>query len=160
MTAIPDLLRRWDFFEEAIIRHGFTEYNRDYWLEVSFYRGKDDPPHSVYYLFRGCVETRYESRLNSVSAQSLRDDRFVDYLCWDDAGRPQGIVWGLNYAEVYPGWTYVEESERAADWSRKLGIPMHEIVIDTNLYRLSIIFHDLEVTSPTGWQPYTRLMSS
>jgi hypothetical protein len=48
----------------------------------------------------------------------------------------------------------------AADWSRKLCIPMHEIVIDTNLYRLSIIFYDLEVTSPSGWQPYTRLMSS
>ncbi len=63
---------------------------------------------------------------------------------------PAGFMWGVKSAEAYPGWTYVADSERAAIWSKKMGLPMHEIVIETNVYKLSLVFHALVVEKPSG----------
>lgn len=30
-------------------------------------------------------------------------------------------------------------------WAETLGVPMHEIVIDTNTCRLTLVFHELEI---------------
>ena len=38
-------------------------------------------------------------------------------------------------------------SEAAAHWTRRLGHPMFEIVIGTNVYRLALIFHELVMRS-------------
>jgi hypothetical protein len=95
------------------------------------------------YLFRGCVEAHY--RCGVVAHFSL-DDTFIDYGSWQAAGEPKGFVWGVNWADAWPGWTYLGESERATEWACKLGVAMHEVLIETNTYTLALVFADLAVT--------------
>ena len=61
--------------------------------------------------------------------------------------QPLGFYWAVNSAEVYPGWKYVADSERALAWSRKMGQSMHEVMIETNVYKLSLVFNSLAVES-------------
>ncbi len=142
MHNVQEILKEWDFFDQAITTHGFTEYHRDYRLNVSFY-GADKIEHPVEYLFRGCVEVHYESRVIS----NLADDTFIDYVRWEEAGYPGGYVWAVNFVEAYPGWRYIEDSPRAAVWADKVGLSMHELVIDTGTFILTLVFHDLSVKS-------------
>jgi hypothetical protein len=151
VTTVRELLKVWDFFDQAITGHGFTAYNRDYRLDVVFV-GADKVEHPVEYLFRGCVEAHYESRVVPPPSAAFMDDRFIDFERWEAAGHPKGFVWGVNHADAYPGLTYVENSERAASWARSLSLPMHEVTIETNTYLLRLVFHDLRVQSPTGWR--------
>lgn len=58
---------------------------------------------------------------------------------------PDGLIWGAKHADAYPGWTCVAGSECAAARSRKAGLPMHEVVIETNVCKLSLIFNSLVV---------------
>jgi hypothetical protein len=55
-------------------------------------------------------------------------------------------VWGVCWAEIYPGLTYLEDSKAASDWSQRLGQPLHEIQIETNVYSLNLVFHDVIIT--------------
>lgn len=143
---IHETLAQWDPFDMPVTRHGFTEYNRDYRVEVTFV-GADRVEHPVLFLFRGCVEAHYECRV--APGPAFMDDAFIDYGRWEAAGCPDGFVWGVNWADGYPGWRYVEASPRAAAWAERLGLPMHEVEIETNTYLLSLVFHDLAV-QPQG----------
>jgi hypothetical protein len=147
--SVRETLDEFSFFDQAVIEHGFTVSNRDYRLVASIC-GQPGPGQPVRelctytYLFKLCVEAHYES---SVSASpGLADDVFLDLDRWKAAGEPDGFVWGVNWANAYPGLTYVEASGRAATWTDKLGLPMHEVVIETNSYTLDLVFHDVSVT--------------
>jgi len=138
---LQNVLNEWNIFDRAITRHGFTPYNRDYRIEIA----PEGAGEGVEYMFRGCVEAHYENRVVPTAYPAFMDDRFIDHHTWEAAGHPQGFVWSVNFAEAYPGWKYVENSERATSWSHKLGLPMHEVRIETNIYLLTLVFHDLTV---------------
>jgi hypothetical protein len=36
------------------------------------------------------------------------DDLFIDYETCERAGNPEGFVWGVNWADAYPGLEYVD----------------------------------------------------
>ena len=150
--TVQETLQEWDFFDQGISRHGFTAYNRDYRVEVNF-SGWDRVVHPVTYLFRGCVEAHYLNLVVPNVYPTFMDDRFIDYQQWEAADCPEGFVWGVNEADAYPGWKYIEDSERASAWAEKLNLPMHEIEIETNTYRLTLVFHDLTVQSPSVTAP-------
>ena len=145
MNEIQRVLSETDPFDLPIVGHGFKEYNRDYQIDVEI-PGTGNETRSIAYLFRGCVEARYEYL---APAPISMDDTFIDWSRWQAAGSPDGYVWGVNYALGYPGWAYVKQSERAAQWEKLAGIPMHEVTIETNVYRISLVFHDLDVTRST-----------
>ncbi len=49
----------------------------------------------------------------------------------------------------------VQGSADAARWSRELGIPFHEAIIETNGHNISLVFSDLTVnTAETGYAPF------
>jgi hypothetical protein len=73
-------------------------------------------------------------------------DVFVDYAEWEAAGEPEGFVWGVGWSTAYPGLTYIDESPRAREWSERLGKPMHEVSIETEVFKLHLVFHDFTVT--------------
>jgi hypothetical protein len=106
MSKVKELLEREDFFDAAILRHGFTDYIRDYEIIVG---GRDGPPHTDY----------------------------------PEKEEPDGFIWGVRFAEAYPGLTYVENGERGAHWSQLLGRTMHEVAIETNCFHLRLIFADI-----------------
>ena len=55
MLTVRELLEREDFFDAAILRHGFVDYMRDYEVIVA---SRNGPPYTDVhrYLFVGCAE--------------------------------------------------------------------------------------------------------
>ncbi len=130
-------------FDSGILRHGFAPFLRDYDLVAQI--------NQFQYLYRfthcvlAIVATAVEDRLWKESW----DDIFTDRIAHEQAGSPEGYVWGVCYSLAYPGATYIENSVCAQDWSRRLGKPMHEVLIETNGHNLDLIFHDLIVRELT-----------
>lgn len=141
---VKAVLQAHDFFDQAVVEHGFLRYNRDYRV-VAEIAGQRFPGANVEILarytlvFRGCVEVYYRSNLQNLDL----DDVYIDFQRWEKAGQPAGFVWGVNYADAYPGARYVDASERAASWQQALGRTMHEVMIETNTYNLALVFAEL-----------------
>jgi hypothetical protein len=51
--------------------------------------------------------------------------------------------------------SYIDGSAAAADWSRRLGHELHEVLVETNAYSLRLVFHDLRVTRIATGNPTT-----
>jgi hypothetical protein len=140
MNPIQRALEQAGFFDAAVLRHGFTDYMRDYELIVS---GRDGPSRDdVYrYHFVGCVESRFVSRIPpEVFARSLPDEFVYSGPDYPDREEPNGFIWGVRYSGAFPGLSYICPSERAAFWSEQCGIEMHEVLLETEAYDLSLVF--------------------
>jgi len=139
--SVQALLEQYDLFDNTILSHGFTDYNRDYLIRAELgYRGG---PRGVYeFLFRGCVAATYECSVPP-AGYSI-NDVFIDYEGWQKAGAPDGFVWTMH-ANVYPGWQLLTDSELVTSWADRLGLAMHEILIETNVFMLRLVFHDLAI---------------
>ncbi|MGN9758056.1 YxiG-like protein [Streptomyces sp. SD31] len=143
-----------DAFDQAVVHHGHTAYMRDY--EVVIHATADPrtgvEPAYLRYLFRYCVEARCET---SVPAQTWRvslDDRLIDDVTADGL---DGYVWGVKWHCLYPGAKLLPASERTRRWSRSLGLDFHEVLIETNAHRLTLLFSDLQVSElPIGYTPF------
>ena len=144
MISVKELLEKHDFFDTAVLRHGFTDYMRDYEIIIAAFYSH----HEVYtrYQFIGCVEAVYESVIRPDVLKASLPDRFVfagpDY---PDVEDPAGYIWGVRYSTAYPGLEYVLDGKRAKHWARKLGRPMHEIALETECYLLRLVFADIRV---------------
>jgi|SRR5215471_9959911 len=151
MNSVKELLEREGFFDAAILRHGFTDYIRDYEIIVG---GRNGPPNTDVhkYQFVGCVEAHYETKLRQTFTQSLPDEFVFSGPDYPDKPDPDGFIWGVRFADVYPGLTYVENGERAAYWSQLVGHRMHEVAIETNCFHLRLVFADLRYTF-VGYEP-------
>ncbi len=142
---VEEMLNQYDLFDNAILSHGFTDYHRDYRFIAELGRG-DGQWVTCAFLFRGCVEVEY--RLSIPPVGFSVDDVFIDFERWETTeDASDGYVWGVKYANVYPGWKYSNKSARVIEWSQQYGIPMHEVLIETNVFSLLLIFHDLTVTT-------------
>jgi len=147
-TEVKALLERHSFFDQPVVEHGSLPYNRDYRV-VAEITGRRSPGAKVEILerytllFRGCVEIHYTTRVHDREL----DDIFIDRNRWEAAGQPKGFVWGVNWADAYPGARYVEDSQRAAAWQGRLDRPVHEVLIETNTYDLTLVFAELSVTA-------------
>lgn len=151
--AVRATLDEYSFFDDAITDHGFTQYNRDYRLVAEIYsarRGRGTELEAIYtFLFRGCVEAHYRSE---VPIGFSMDEVLLDLDRANAAGDP-GFVWGVNHAVAYPGLTYIGESARTREWESRLGILMHEVLIETNTYSLRLVFHDVTVAVEDALAP-------
>jgi hypothetical protein len=144
--SVEEMLKIYDLFDNSILKHGFTAYMRDYQIVAELLSGEHQGIFS--YLFRGCVEAHYESSIPE--GAFLMDDALIDCENMQSENVPAGFIWSVKSAEAYPGCTYVANSERAVTWSKKIGLPMHEVEIETNVYNLSLVFHDLVVEKSSG----------
>src|SRR5262245_44700206 len=68
--SVRETLEEFSFFDQAIVEHGFTRYNRDYRLVAEIFGVTEDGTRSRLYstyafLFRGCVEAVYASVMRS-----------------------------------------------------------------------------------------------
>ncbi|MFI9721294.1 hypothetical protein ACIHFE_16870 [Streptomyces sp. NPDC052396] len=141
-------------FDHAVVHHGYTSYMRDY--EVIVYATADprtglEPVH-LRYLFKHCVEARCESTVPPETWRVSLDDRLIDYETGVDL---DGYVWGVKWHCLYPGAKVLPESEAARRWAEALGIDFHDVRIETNAHRVTLLFSELEVTEvPTGYAPF------
>jgi hypothetical protein len=145
-------------FDQAITQHGFTLYLRDYDVIVDriapVLKGGVDAAadRSNYvearyrYRFTHCVAATADTKVSDETWRVSWDDHFTELAAWKRAGEPEEFVFGVRWADAYPGGQLVQDSALARDWSERLGRTMHEAVIETNTYTLRLVFHDLHVT--------------
>lgn len=141
--TVKELLEREDFFDAAILRHGFTDYMRDYEIIVG---ARNGPPNTDVhkYQFIGCVEAQYQTLLRSDTfSKSLPDDFVYSGPDYPDKDDPDGFIWGVRFAEAYPGLMYLDDGERAAYWFSVMGRKMHEVTLETNAFHLRLVFADV-----------------
>ncbi|MFE5549182.1 hypothetical protein ACFQ71_35910 [Streptomyces sp. NPDC056534] len=141
-------------FDQAVVHHGYTNYMRDYEVIVYATAAPDTGIQPAYlrYLFRYCVEAGCETSVPAATWRVSLDDRLVDYETGADL---DGYVWGVKWHLLYPGAKLLPESETARRWSRAVGIDFHDVLIESNAHRLTLVFSDLQVTEvPTGYAPF------
>ena len=138
MTIKEKLSKYGGFYDADILRHGFTAYNRDYDILFSLYGG------GKYLLRFSHVPEVTTTTLSSI--MHVWSDVFIDYDEWLAAGEPLGWVWGTCVSGIDPGLSYIDNSPRAKLWSERLGHQMHEVIIETHVFDLRIVFYDFTVT--------------
>jgi hypothetical protein len=154
------LLEQWPMFDNAIVRHGFAPYMRDYEVEVVALAAVPNGSRSYQegryrFVFTHCVVADVQTSVRDDVWPRSWADVFIDYAAWEAAGCPDGYVWGVNDMAAYPGARYLPESPTAAEWSRRLGRPMHEVRIETNAHNLTLVFHELRVHRTDEGNPDT-----
>lgn len=139
-----------DVFDQAIVFHGFADYLRDYdvYIYASADLRTDTAPQHLRYRSKYCVRATAVSAVAPPVWRESLDDRLIDYGQGRDL---DGYVWGVKWQNLYPGMSLVTESADADHWSRSLGIPFYEAVIETNGHNLSLVFADLVVDAIGGW---------
>lgn len=132
------------FIDVGVFRHGFTPYRRDYFFE---YEVGGPTSHAGRYLcfFTHCVIAHVETCMTYELWRASWGDEFIDHQAWQEAGEPEGFVWGSNWSLAYPGLEYIRDFKLAAKWSAKLGKEMHEVTIDMEALSIQLIFHDVRV---------------
>lgn len=125
----------------AVLAHGFAPHGRDYFMQIQDCLGPDPGEHLV--EFTHVVFQELTTRVPPSGWLEAWDDVFCDYQRWLDAGQPGGYVWGTNWSNAYPGLNVVTPSPIAEDWGVKLGQSMHEVAVETDRFRLRLVFHDI-----------------
>lgn len=133
-----------DTFDQALLRHGFVDYMRDYELII---HTTADPatriePTQLRYLFRYCVQANCTTTVPAKIWRDSLDDRLINYDTGIDL---DGYVWGVNRQLLYPGATLITDSPTAHQWTKTIGIDFHEVRIQTNAHDLTLVFSDLHV---------------
>ncbi|MFZ5909297.1 MAG: HalD/BesD family halogenase [Chloroflexota bacterium] len=147
--------------DSAVTEHHYTPYLRDYdvFVEVpaALPNGKGSYIESRYrYRFTHCVTAEVTTAVSADIWRKSWDNVLIDYETWQNAGEPNGYVWGVGYSDAYPGLRYIEGSKVAQDWSRRLEKEMHEIMIETNGHNIRLVFHDVEIQKVAQGDPETR----
>ena len=172
---MPNVRQRIDsdelFFDSRIVAHGYAPDLRGYDVVIDVSAAL---PHEVTigdttgsytkgryrYRFAHCPEARVTSRIRNDTWRLSWDEVFVDHEEWEAAGNPEGFVWGVKEADAYPGLWYVTDSTLAASWTERLGHEMHEAVVDTNVFMLQLVCHDLRVQQLAVGEPFTQTLKT
>jgi hypothetical protein len=149
------------FMDSGVHSHGFAPHLRDYDVVIEVPAAKLDGSATSYiegrylYRFTHCPEVHVTSVMQGDTWQKAWEDLFIDYEEWERAGAPPGFVWGVRFADAYPGLSYVSDSKLAASWSERLNREMHEICIETNVFLLRLVCYDLRVERLAVGDPIT-----
>ncbi|MET4622857.1 hypothetical protein ABIE18_004336 [Arthrobacter sp. 2762] len=143
-------------FDHSVVFHGFAEHLRDY--DVFIYMSADPrsgiKPKYLRYRFTHCVLATVKTAISPKTWARSLDERLLHYDAAIESG-VNGYVWGVNFHDLYPGISLVEESGEAAAWGDRLGIPFYEARLETNAQYLDLVFSDLVVTEVgEGFAPF------
>jgi hypothetical protein len=149
------------FFDNAIVSHGYAPYMRDYDIiaevvapvpgaEENYIEGR------YRYRFTHCPEVSITTAVSEKAWRESWDDTFTDLTAWRNAGEPDGFVWGVCWADAYPGMFYVDDSQTAISWSRRLGREMHEVRVETNAFTIRLVCHELRRYKMAEGDPVTQ----
>ena len=138
---VEELLERHSEMDFAVLGHRFASHGRDYEILVQDYMGASPGTHVL--TFTHTVVAECETRVADFVWPMSWTDEFTDYERWTEAGEPGGYVWGTNWSLAYPGIWAVSDSERALDWSERIGRAMFECGLETDRFFLRLIFHSI-----------------
>ena len=138
---LQGVMESFDVFANALLSHGYKDYMRDYELVVENIVNPE-PLGTYAYLFKYGVEAHITTSLPDEGYRMSMDDSLIDF----EAGKGlPGYLWGVRWSDLYPGWTLNLASAKAVEWTRRLGIQFHDILIETNVYKITLIFGELVV---------------
>jgi hypothetical protein len=135
---LGDALPKYDF---AVLEHGFAPHGRDYRFLIQDSLCSD--PGTYELIFTHVVDLKYETRVGDKDWPISWADEFTDYAKWQASGEPEGYVFGTDWSLAYPGIETLPASPNAEDWSRRLQRPMCSASIETDRFRISLIFSDV-----------------
>ncbi|HLG48117.1 MAG TPA: hypothetical protein VKY24_17880 [Reyranella sp.] len=119
----------------AVLRHGFADHGRDYLFLIQ-------AGGTYELILTHVVEMHYETRVRDDVWSVSWDDCLIDYAEWQAAGEPDGYVWGSNWSLAYPGLEMPDDDPAAAGWTTRAGKSMHAMAVETDRFRISMVFHD------------------
>jgi hypothetical protein len=165
MTTVGAQTRRVidQIFDCGLLRHGFTDYMRDYELLIDN-RGPEpatpDYPDGYRVVFRNCVYARAKSSVfPPVWRRSLGDHLLggdIDQL--DMASEFQGYVWGVRVQFLDDlGAQLIEDSPRATEWSEALGLDFCEVELNGNAHIIRLVYSGISIEP---WDPATLRRST
>jgi hypothetical protein len=130
-----------ELYDISVLRHGFTRYNRDYDFLIDM-----QPLNKRISIlrFKHVYRLKYKSALAIDVLKDSLDDGLIDFQVSKEHNLT-GHVWGANYALAYPGFSVVGESQEAKELSEMLGVQMHEVLFETNVYEIRFLAHDFEL---------------
>lgn len=137
-VTMDDWLGECDF---GVMNHGFADHGRDYVFIIEENIGRDPGTHML--TFTHVVSLTYETLVKDEFWRKSWDDTFTDYQAYLEAGEPEGYVWGTGWSLAYPGVSAPDSTPDALRWSERLGHPMHEMSLETDRFRIGLIFHEL-----------------
>ena len=123
----------------AVLSHGWADHGRDYVLNVEATISSDPGQHEI--TLTHCVRIDFETRVRDDVWPRSWTDEFTDYERWQQAGEPEGYVWGTRWSMAYTGLTSVVPSVLADEWTQRIGKPMHELTLETDRFFMRAIFH-------------------
>jgi hypothetical protein len=122
----------------GVMSHGFARHGRDYVFVLEVGRA------GTYELtLTHVVELNYETRVRDDVWPKSWSDVFTSHAAWAKENEPDGYVWGTNWSLAYPGLYVADEDASAARWAERLGQPMHAMAIETDRFKISLIFHQV-----------------
>jgi hypothetical protein len=132
-----------EIFDVAILRHGFSEYNRDY----DFVFEVDSSADSGQFLlrFKHVYKLSYVTSLTTEALKVSTNDNFTDYKKWQETGEKEGFVWGVNYALAYPGFTMLDNYAKGRQLDQGFGFEMFNVTLETETYKIDFVTSDFEV---------------
>ena len=128
----------------GVMSHGFAEHGRDYQFIIEDCIGAN--PGTYRLIFTHVVAMEYLTALSTSRWSEAWSDDFVDYGRWEAAGEPNGYVFSTNWSNAYPGFVAIAGHAGAAEWSLKLGRSMYAASLHTDLFKITLVFHDALLT--------------
>lgn len=123
--------------------HGFSAHGRDY--EFVLENAFATPPGTYRLTFTHVVELNYMTAVSDDTWRASWSDVFIEYRAWETAGEPNGYVFGTNWSLAYPGFEAIDDDPTASAWSARLGQPMHMATIETDRFKIELMYHDVRL---------------
>jgi hypothetical protein len=134
-NPLRKVMRDWlPEFDFAVLQHGLAKHGRDYIFVLQ-------AAGTYELILTHVVEMHYETRVADANWPASWDDYLLDYEKANAAGIPKAYVWGTNWSLAYPG-IELDDDASASKWAERLGKPMYAMSIETDRFKLSMIFHD------------------
>lgn len=105
-----------EIFDVLIHRHSFDKHNRDYLFQIE--TNWIDNNHGNYVLrFKNCFDLQCQLNLSDF----------------------ENLDWSGTAVMAYPGFHEVQGSKKAEELSKKVGLKLREIILETALYKLTLV---------------------
>lgn len=108
-----------EIFDVLILKHGYDNHNRDYLFQLET-NWIDEQGGNYVLRFKDCVDLNCQLNINDFN----------------------NLDWGGTAVMAHPGFKEIKESKKAMELSRKVGLKLKEIQLDTPLFRLTLIVSD------------------
>lgn len=127
----------------GVMSHGLADHGRDYILILE--DSISHRPGTYRLTFTHVVELNIRTAVDPEAWTRSWSDDFTDYQRWEAAGEPDGYVFGTNWSLAYPGFTVMNDSPLATEWTSRLNRPMFAASLETNRFSLKLVFHDAKL---------------